>query len=375
MRGRDDGTTRRSRVARGLVGLVGVLSLLFASLLISGPAGAATDSAQLGATGLVDQYNPSGGARVQVKPGDSVSFKTAVVPTGALRTLHLDSLANTLDGLLSGLIGFGVTADFSHLPGGHAGTKLTGKTAASFHFTSLGTYTFTYTLDKVVLGAFLPINLDGNQLKKAGVELNAQNEYVGAVIVSNAQPKITISGQLPKVSVQPRVGPVKLPKITIPGVNLPSVHVPSVPDLNPGGGGKGPGGKNSSGHKPTSPNAGGGTLSNQALPVPARVLNGLGGAGQGAGGSGGYYSSLLPGVSPLGTGQSLTLGSGNSRLAGSKVKGVSDGTGARKKSTDLAANAPSSAQLPVVLAIIAIIALSLVASTYARLFLLRRPSA
>ena len=63
------------------------------------------------------------------------------------------------------------------------------------------------------------------------------------------------------------------------------------------------------------------------------------------------------------------LSSGDKGSTGGPVTTTSAST---SRHVDLAANKAPAAQMPVILAIIAIIALSLVTATYARLFLLRR---
>jgi hypothetical protein len=82
------------------------------------------------------------------------------------------------------------------------------------------------------------------------------------------------------------------------------------------------------------------------------------------GGGGGYVT----GTQPTGT-----LGSLAPLAAGSKKLASADSTG-KGKSINLASSTKpdaSGGQLPVILAILAIIALSLVAATYARLYLVR----
>jgi hypothetical protein len=68
----------------------------------------------------------------------------------------------------------------------------------------------------------------------------------------------------------------------------------------------------------------------------------------------------------LSNGGSLTPGGGPAPTPGTSPGAVTH------KQVNLAANKAPAAQMPVLLAIIAIIALSLVTATYARLFLLRR---
>lgn len=368
-----------ARVRHGLswlIALTGVAALL-ALLLGPAAAGAATtDDAQLSLTGVVDSNNPAGGSQIGIRPGNSVSFTASAAPTAKVKSL-VGSIG--LGGVLNSLLGaasFQVTADFSHLPGGHSGTVLSGSKTARFAFSHTGTYSFTYQAQKVTAGllatSIAPINLNGNQAKQAGVELNSSNQYVGKVVVSK-NPSNGISIQLPSVQIHPKVAGRQLPKINIPGVNVPTVKVP-VPNLNLPK-------KSSSPAKPGSSaktrNAGvghaatGSQPADGLLPVPARVVPGGFGSAQYGGSGGGYYAAALPGTNTSGSGYApLTLNghSGTSNSGPAATSGSDTGT----KTVDLAADKTASAQLPVVLAILAIIALALVASTYARLFLLKR---
>jgi hypothetical protein len=135
-----------------------------------------------------------------------------------------------------------------------------------------------------------------------------------------------------------------------------------VPNLLPGK----PGGS-------TSDPAGGGTSTPAssyhppALTVPEQVVpQGDGNAIFGAGG-GGFNAGALPGTQ-LGN---LAPISGSTATASAPLT-TQDSAG-KNKTIDLASSTKApSGQLPVILAILAIIALALVAGTYARLFLLRR---
>jgi hypothetical protein len=363
---------RRPRLRwAGWAGAVLVLALTAAAFLGFSSAGASTVvRAQLTLSGLANSDNPLGGSQIGVHPGDTVEFSPSTAPTAGLDKLGLGGLVS---GLLNSLASFQVTADFSHLPGGNAKTVIGAKTKPiDFHFTSAGTYNFTWSAQKIgLLGNVVPINLDGNQLAKAGIKLNASNQYVGKVVVADNPPKGGISIQLPGVSVAPSIGGHQLPTLGVPGVSLPTIKV-QVPDLNPtkpaggsGGGGNGGGGAGGGAN-------GGGTQTGIVLPVPARVVpHGDGDAVFGNAG-GGYVANALPGsVSQLdGSSSLLPASSGGGAAKGSAVPDQKS-TG-KHKTIDLAATKAQSAQLPVVLAIIAIIALSLVAATYARLYLLRR---
>ena len=236
-----------------------------------------------------------------------------------------------------------------------------------------GTYSFEYTASSVALiplidGCTSPasIDLSGAQIKTLSannVSINASNVYTGEVVVATNPPTGGISVQIPGVTVAPTVGPIGLPTITVPKIPVPTipVTVPSLPGL--------PGGPTPSTSSAPTP-SGGGTSSYTPPPttIPQRVvpsgISGAGGIGGGFGGalpdSGGSLST--DGASPLPAGPN---GAATSTAAPIPAPG---------KKTEVALSRPTApaAQLPVILAIIAIIALSLVSATYARLYLLRR---
>lgn len=346
--------------------LVGVASLLIAALLalvLTPAAGAAatTVKTQLSLTGLASADNPLGGSVIGIHPGDKVSFTTATAPTAGLEKLGLDSL---LGNLLNGLLGFQSKADFSKLPGGKVGTIVKTNTAVTFSFPNAGTYNFTWEVQKLqLLGGAVDINLDGNQLAKAGVKLNASNQYVGQIVVATNPPKGGLSIQLPGVKLSPKIGPIQLPEVNVPGVTLPTIKA-SVPNLAPK--------KKGAAKAPSKPADPLGSYVPPGLSVPDQVVPR--GAGDAVGGGGGLYLGGVPGNnSQLGNGLPGLAGSSNSRTGGSASNGkIQDSTG-KDKTIDLASQSgkPSS-QLPIVLAILAIIALALVAGTYARLFLMGR---
>lgn len=356
-----------------VVGLGAALIAILLALFSSGPAGAATTTvnAQLSLSGLADANNPVGGSQIGVHPGDRVTFKASTAPTAGLDKLGIGGLIGSL---LDGGAKFQVTADFSRLPGGHANTVLTGATTVSFRFPSTGTYHFTWTAQRITLLGVVPINLDGNQLAKAGVKLNANNQYVGAVVVATNPPKGGLSVQLPSVQVAPSAPVVgQLPTVSIPGVQLPTVGV-SVPNLAPGGKSTPAKGSTTTSSAPKPVN----TYKPPAQLVPDRVVpHGYGGgayAGSGggfaldnaAGGSAGHQLTKL--VPNLGT----VAGSGKSGSSSGSADGSGNGS---SKPIDLASSPSSpSGQLPVLLAILAVVALAIVAGTYARLYLLGRQS-
>lgn len=361
------------------VGLAAALVAVLVALIVSSPAGAATTTvnAQLSLSGLADANNPTGGSQIGVHPGDRVSFKASAAPTAGLDKLGLGGL---IGGLLDSGAKFQVTADFSGLPGGHANTKLVGSTTAAFRFNSTGTYHFTWTAQKIVVGvlgtSIVPINLNGNQLAKAGIKLNAKNQYVGSVVVATNPPKGGISVQLPSVQAAPSAPVVgQLPTVSIPGVQLPTVGA-SVPNLLPGGG-------KSSGGKPATKGSTAPSPVNTYKPpaelVPDMVVPHGDGGGAYAGSGGGFALDTTNGgggaaghqLTKLTPGLGSALGSGTS--GGSSAAAGNGASDTGSKPIDLASSPSSpSGQLPVLLAILAIVALAIVAGTYARLYLLGR---
>ncbi len=371
---------RRPRL-RWLASVTGgaiVAAMLFAFF----PASASADTtvnAQLSLTGVATKDNIAGGSQIGVHPGDTVDFKASAVPTAGLENIPaLGPVLNNLLGTLGSNL-YQVQVTFpSSFPGGAQTFKLGGPTSGkcaglpskAVHFADKGTFTFTWKVQYVAVGLLgcttNPLNTDFNLLKQAGVALNASNSWVGKVVVADDPPKGGISIQLPGVSVAPSVAGHQLPTLGVPGVNLPtlSVGIPSIPSINlPGGSG--------GGGKTTPPAGGGSTSGGGELPVPARVVpNGDGGAVFGNSG-GGYFPAGLPNTSGLGSAaKPLPAASGTKSSAAPTVN--QDSTG-KHKTIDLASSkAQSTGQLSVILAIIAIIALSVVAATYARLYLLRR---
>jgi hypothetical protein len=350
-----------SAVAAVTVAGLGALTLAFAPTASA----STTTKAQLSLSGVATQSSPTGGSTVGIHPGDSVSFTASSAPTAGLDALGLSDLVS---GVLNLLATYQVQVDFSGLPGGAKNTVLRGNTAKTFTFPKVGTYNFTWSAQSVGLLGVVPINLDGNQLKQAGIALNASNQYVGKIVVATDPPKGGISVQLPSVKVAPSLPVVgQLPTVSAPGIQAPTLSV-SVPNLNPS--------KPSRGSSaPSSGSKGGSTASKPAtvtndVPVPDRVVpNGDGNSVYGSTGGYGTDSGYYPGA--LGdTTSKLTTGSGGSAV--SKSGSATTNTKAKPKTVELASSRPSSGQLPVILAIVAMIALVLVAGTYARLFLIKR---
>ena len=222
----------------------------------------------------------------------------------------------------------------------------------------------------------MPINLDGNQLAKAGIKLNAKNQYVGAVVVATNPPKGGISVQLPSVQAAPSAPVVgQLPTVSIPGVQLPTVGA-SVPNLLPGGG-------KSSGGKPATKGSTAPSPVNTYKPpaelVPDMVVPHGDGGGAYAGSGGGFALDTTDGgggaaghqLTKLTPGLGSAPGSGTSG-GSSAAAGNGAATPARSRSTWRPRRARPPASSRCCSRSSAIVALAIVAGTYARLYLLGR---
>lgn len=337
-------------------------------------ASATTVDAQLSLSGVATQGNILGGTTVGVKPGTTVRFQASALPTAGLN--NIPALGPLLNNLISTLTGsqFQVVASFpASFPGGARSVTLGGPTTGPcagtqvlpVTFNSIGTYGFTWTVKYVLPGllggckATSLNNSDLNLLKSAGIALNATNQWVGQIVVATDPPPAGISVQLPGIGIQPSLPVVgNLPTISVPNIKLPTLPV-DVSSIAGGIGGSKP---------PTSvPPGGGGGGTEPGNCVPCSVVpspqnfpgGGFGNPGPDAGG----LTQLGAGLHEPSLGLTLP-----SVTATATPPGVSTST----KRINLASNKAPSAQMPVVLAIIAIIALGLVTATYARLYLLRR---
>ncbi|MDQ2748367.1 MAG: hypothetical protein M3Y44_02345, partial [Actinomycetota bacterium] len=138
--------------------------------------------------------------------------------------------------------------------------------------------------------------------------------------------------------------------------------VPNIPGL-PGTGGQPPAG---GGH--TTPGGGGIHYTPPPLTVPEQAMGRVG-----TGGGGGFGGAQPDGNSASRIGVNVP----QVPVANGSDPQPTDAAGKASvytKTLGLASNKAPAAQLPVLLAIIAIIALSLVTATYARLYMLRRDS-
>src|SRR6266571_638728 len=161
-----------------------------------------------------------------------------------------------------------------------------------------------------------------------------------------------ISVQLPAVSASPEAGGVQLPPVGEPGATLPTITT--------GGSGSSPT------TAPSQPSGGSGTRIDYQQPgqsVQDRVVpHGYGGDGRAEAVNQALIGDLANGVA--------RNGASGQALAGPAAKGNPATTAGQP--INLAANKAPAGQMPVLLSILAIIALSLVTATYARLYLLRR---
>jgi hypothetical protein len=388
MPGRHQIAPTRRRPWGWLAGL-GAASILAAIGLALFPTSAGADTtvgAQLSLTGVATKSNVAGGSEIGIHPGDSVRFQAAAVPTAGLENIPaLGSLLNNLLGPLSSQI-YQVDLTFpAGFPGGADTVTLGGPTSGpckaepprTVRFPNKGSFDFSWKVKYVapLIGWCDEHSLNNaqlNQLKSAGVALNLSTGWNGRIVVADNPPKGGISVQLPGVTAAPSIAGHQLPTVGVPGANLPTLTAPSlnVPGL-PGSG------------KSTTPPRGGTTTTPPAnptstagdeLPVPARVVpSGQGDAVFGNVG-GGYLPDALSGASKLAGG--LNGSAPVAAAASSSAAPVQQNSTGKHKTIDLAAGkADSTGQFSVILAIVAIVALSVVAATYARLYLLRRESA
>lgn len=355
MPGRHQLQPSRSRL-RWLAGLSGG-SVVAAVLLALTPTSANASSDPVKATFSVTGVSTSncqvsaGGSDVWVKPGQELdvnsSFLGVELLNGLLKLNLLDLRGNlTVDPDSKNPIKVSTTAKDTKLPD-----------------LSTGNHAFSWKVTNV-LG--LPLKLS-TQAASAGADLN----YTGTIHVSDKAANCGIAVQVPGVGVSASVTHLPTVSVSLPGVkvtvpvNVPSLptKLPSLPSLPHIGGSS----------SSSAPAAGGSSTSagGDELPVPARVVPKGDGQAIGGGG-GGYVSGLLPGSTGGGGGTNLIPAAPKSSTSAAAPVLQQDSTG-KHKTIDLAASkADSTGQFSVILAIVAIIALSVVAATYARLYLLRR---
>lgn len=345
------------------------LGVAVAAVMTGAPASvAATVPAQLALTGVVTGSSPVGGSLIGVHPGDRVDFTAAPAGVSAqgLKSLGIP-LGDVLGSLVGQVTGYQVVLHLpTGFPGGRRDVRLGpcgGRSDLKVSFATAGRYTFTWSAYAVTVLPLVgtctlnTLRLDGNQLAKAGIALNASNHWVGQVVAADDPPAGGLSVQIPAVGARPSVpGVGALPSVGVSGATLPSIPV-SPPTLGPP----------EPAHSPTSsggpPNGGiavdytphGPSVEDQAVP------KGYGGGGSGPTNPG------LPGPLSDGSRAVSALEPIGKPFAGAKHVPLRKG-----QRIDLAATKAPAGRMPVMLAILAIVALSLVTATYARLHLLRR---
>jgi hypothetical protein len=356
------------RSALRWLGTLLALSAGAATAIAMAPAHADTASvdAQLSLSGVATKGNIIGGTTIGVKPGTTVDFKASLLPTAGLD--NIPTLGPALDKAVDALLGAQfqvVVTTTAGFPGGvqtvTVGGPKTGPCKAApvwpVTFANAGSYDFSWTVRYVLPGllggckASSINNADLNLLRKAGVALNVANQWLGQIVVATNPPPAGISLQLPGLTLAPSAGLLgQLPTIGLPQVNLPTlpVDVSSLVGALPSLGG---GGSSSTGNPGT-----GNCVPCQVVPSPSRY---------------GYHSEDANGVTQLAAGLSEpSLGPGQQQTVTATATAPNVRT--TTKRLDFAANKAPAAQVPVLLAVIAMIALGLVTATYARLFLIRR---
>jgi hypothetical protein len=287
-----------------------------------------------------------GGSDVYIKPGDTLKVVSSAV---GLTAGGLSISTGQLAGFSSALTTLPGTAS-AHT------YALTTTNPVSIVNLAAGTYKFNWSVKGLtLLGITIPLSLTSKALS-AGAALN----YAGTIHVTNSAPKCGVSVQVPGPSVSLSV--TGLPPITV-GVPPINVTVPvTVPTPNTA--------PSTSG----GPKAGGGPGLNYTPPpptVPEEVVpKGHGGVYLGSGQ--GFFGGALPDVAAPAPAALPAVAKTAHKSTAATAKANAVAVKKAAKTVELAANKTPSAQVPVVLAIIAVFALIVVTGTYARLYLLRR---
>lgn len=363
------------------------LGLSGAAMVLVAPAsaGAATTNAQLSLSGMATKANVLGGERIGIHPGDTVNFTASSAPTAGLDNIP------ALGSVLKSVLGI-ATSDYQVVVSFPAGfPSVGGKTivlgkggsgcpaaqaALAVRFPTKKTYNFTWTVRYVSPGLLGGCKVNGlndtdmNALKQAGVAVNAKNQWQGTIEVAPNARDGGIGVQLPGVSAAPSAPVVgQLPTVGLPGVSaevpvsVPSIisKAPSLPGV-PGGGTKSAPSGGSSGS--------GGGLSGPGLTIPQRVMAGA----DSVGGSGSPAGFTGAGSDSGGLGSAAQASGGTSYGSGAQADKPAPSPASKQgRAADLASRSKlAGAQVPVLLAIVAIVALSLVTAAYARMHLLKR---
>lgn len=372
----------------GLIALLAGVIAVLVSVLAGGSAGAAsTVDAQLTLSGVATPSSPAGGTTVGIHPGDSITFTPGTVPTTG-------PLVSLLTDVLGGITNVEVDITSGNLPGMTYPYKL--GTCAGAHrnltvpFPAKGSYSFKYTVSSVtvlpVLGCSLnQIQLTGSQLSRLtanNVSVSDTTVYTGKVVVADAPPAGGLSIQLPSQDVKVSAPVIGQKTVSVPGVAAPTVPVSIPTNVIPK---PKPTTSSAPAGRPASKPAASGIGAYHAPPavtIPDLVVpkgNGLpvsGLSGLGGGSTGLDVNSF--GVSPgsvTGVGNSTPVQVGDAASPLGSASGSTDDAPlppVAPEQIHLASNPEPTAQLPVLLAIIAILALATVTAAYAKMYLIKR---
>lgn len=378
MRRRNQSPNRRLWLRTAAAALALGLGAGAGVLLAAAPAGAApkpnyhsgSDTATFTVTGVLDRNCKvsTGGTAIWIRPGDSIKFDSALAGIEMSKALPNNPLGGLLGRVLRG----------TDVAGLNISATIDGNTSHPQKFTVRGDNTTNYpgsthpalsagnhTIHWRATGLALVPGLSKTSIPLSSSDLKsgANLSWTGAIHVTTSAPRCKLAVATPKTKIS--AGPVH---VTVPGVTVtPPVSVPSLNPLPASGSGNG-GGTKPHPRQPTS--APPKVTHSTVLPVPAMVVpQGDSGGYQGGGG---YLGARAGSLDRFGN-AAVRPANATAPGASSNAAPTQPSTG-KHKTIDLAANKAPSAQLPVILAIIAIIALSLVAATYARLYLLRRGS-
>ncbi|MHA3705014.1 hypothetical protein ACXR2U_22815, partial [Jatrophihabitans sp. YIM 134969] len=340
------GGTRRTGTTGG--GRWRVAALLLVSVLIgtgitvvaAAPSASAADrNATISLTGITSNTYPTGGNTVWVQPGTGLTITEAPISAGANQ-----GLLGTVSGIVTGVLGalfkvvdLQATVDLSSVGKGTVSLGGGGQASVSTPALKKGVYPIAWSFKAIVVNkltqAKTSVALNGNQLNRLGLKLNAKNQYVGYIVSDTKSPcggAQCISLQTPRLSVAPSAPVVgQLPTVGVPGTTV-NVPVPSVPGVNaplPGQGGSGSGTPSSAPSsaatsKPTTRStSGNGSLTNPygyqapGCTGPCLVVPQGGGSGGSVGGASDVTLSDLGDAAASGGGASADGGAGDAAAA------------------------------------------------------------
>lgn len=378
-RARHRSEQRRGRVTRWLAGATGLACAAAAVMTFGTAAGASpapsphyhagSDTATFTVAGVVDANCPisTGGTEVWIKPGDKVNFKSGLAGI-SVAGLGLD--LGPIAGLnVSAVIDQGTSHQQTLSV---AGGKTTVFPSSSQRALSTGDHTLAWTANSLaalsILG--LPLNVP---LTSSALKSGASLSWQGVIHVTSNAPQCKLAVGTPKIDITAGPIHVTVPPINV-GVPLPNIQLPGVGS-----------GNTTTTHPKTSTNPKSGKNATTGNPfklgpaqIPISELVVPKGDGAYVPGSGGYVGSDGSGyggvlASLIGGSDTPLPNVANGKAIAAGTPNAASNTSAKPagQQVDAAKQAPSG-QMPVILAIIAIIALSLVTATYARLYLLRK---